>query len=79
MTQPVIISVEGTQKFIGCEKQTVCVVTDGTMRFEGDTIFLSYEESEVTGMEGTTTTFEVRGGRVSLTRAGKVNSQMVFE
>ena len=79
MTQPVIISVEGTQKFIGCEKQTVCVVTDGTMRFEGDTIFLSYEESEVTGMEGTTTTFEVKDNHVVLQRSGAVESRMVFE
>ena len=30
-------------------------------------------------MEGTTTTFELRGPRVLLTRSGKVNSQMVFE
>ena len=40
---------------------------------------LSYEETSLTGMEGTTTTFEVCGPRVILTRSGTVNSQMVFE
>ena len=40
---------------------------------------LSYEESALTGMEGTTTTFEVRGPQVILTRSGGVNSQMIFE
>ena len=30
-------------------------------------------------MEGTTTTFEVKGPRVTLIRSGAVNSQMVFE
>ena len=40
---------------------------------------LSYEETELTGMEGTTTTFEVKGPQVILTRTGTVNSQMVFE
>ena len=40
---------------------------------------LSYEESELTGMEGTTTIFEVKGPRVTLIRSGAVNSQMVFE
>ena len=79
MTQSVIISVEGTQRFIGEESQTVQVVTEGTMKREGDTVYLSYEESEVTGMEGTTTTFELSGPRVTLTRSGAVNSQMVFE
>ena len=49
MTQSVIISVEGTQRFIGEESQTVQVVTEGTMKREGDTVYLSYEESEVTG------------------------------
>jgi len=79
MLEPVIISVEGTQKFIGEEKQTVRVVTDGTMKREGDTVYLSYEESEMTGMEGTTTTFEVKKDHVVLTRTGSVQSRMVFE
>lgn len=79
MLEPVIISVEGTQKFIGEEKQTICVVTDGTMKREGDTVYLSYEESEMTGMEGTTTTFEVQKDHVVLTRTGAVESRMVFE
>ena len=34
---------------------------------------------ELTGMEGTTTTFEVKGSRVTLTRTGSLHSQMVFE
>ena len=79
MTQSVIISVEGTQRFIGEESQTVQVVTEGTMKREGDTVYLSYEESEVTGMEGTTTTFTVTDQRVELERTGAVQSKMVFE
>ena len=79
MTQPVIISVEGTQRFIGEEKQTVQIVTEGLMKTVGDTVYLSYEESEVTGMEGTTTTFAVKKDHVTLTRTGTVESEMVFE
>lgn len=79
MTQPVIISVEGTQRFIGEEKQTVQIVTEGVMKTVGDTVYLSYEESEVTGMEGTTTTFAVEKDHVTLTRTGTVESEMVFE
>ena len=79
MTHPVIISVEGTQRFVGEESQTVQVVTEGTMKTEGDTVYLSYEESEVTGMEGTTTTFAVKGERVELVRTGAVQSKMGLE
>lgn len=79
MTESVVISVEGTQRFIGEEKQTVQIVTDGTMRRDGDTVYLSYEESEVTGMEGTVTTFAVNKDHVILTRTGAVESRMVFE
>lgn len=79
MIEPVIISVEGTQRFIGEEKQTVQIVTEGVMKTVGDTVYLSYEESEVTGMEGTTTTFAVKKDHVTLTRRGTVESEMVFE
>ncbi len=80
MEEPVVISVEGTQKFVGEEKQTVQIVTDGVMKREGDVVYLSYEESEMTGMEGTTmTTFAVGTDNVVLTRTGAVQSQMVFE
>ena len=79
MTEAVVISVERTQKFLGEEAQTVRIVTDGTMKTEGDTVYLSYEESEMTGMEGTTTTFAVGKDHVVLTRTGAVESRMVFE
>jgi uncharacterized beta-barrel protein YwiB (DUF1934 family) len=40
---------------------------------------ISYEESELTGLAGVTTTFRVEPGKVTLTRTGALNSQMVFE
>jgi len=79
MTDPVIISVEGTQRFLGEDAQTIQIVTEGTMKREGDAVYLSYEESEVTGMEGTTTTIFVKPERVELIRTGAVQSKMVFE
>jgi uncharacterized beta-barrel protein YwiB (DUF1934 family) len=79
MEESVVISVEGTQKIAGEETQTVQIVTDGKMRREGETVYLSYEESEMTGMEGTTTTFAVGKDNVVLTRTGAIQSQMVFE
>ena len=40
---------------------------------------VSYEETELTGLEGTTTVLRMEGPRVTLLRQGTVNSQMVFE
>ena len=76
---PVLLKVRGEQYFDNVDPDATELMTEGTMVLTEDGMILSYEETELTGMEGTTTSFEVNGPRVTLTRAGKVNSQMVFE
>ena len=76
---PVLLSIRGEQYFDGIDPDETELMTEGTMVLTENGMVLSYEESELTGMEGTTTTFEVCGPRVTLTRSGAVNSQMVFE
>ena len=76
---PVLLSIRGEQYFDDIDPDATELMTDGTLEATEDGLVLSYEESELTGMEGTTTTFEVCGPRVTLTRSGAVNSQMVFE
>ena len=76
---PVLLSIRGEQYFDGIDPDETELMTEGTMALTEDGMVLSYEESELTGMEGTTTTFEVKGPRVTLIRSGAVNSQMVFE
>ena len=76
---PVILTVRGEQYYDGVDPDTTELMTEGTLQMTEEGLKFWYEESELTGMEGTTTTFELRGQRVTLTRAGKVNSQMVFE
>ena len=76
---PVMLSIRGEQYFDGIDPDATELMTEGSMVLTGDGMVLTYEESQLTGMEGTTTTFEVKGPRVILTRSGTVNSQMVFE
>ena len=76
---PVILTVRGEQYYDGVDPDATELMTEGTLEVTEEGLKFWYEESELTGMEGTTTTFELRGQRVTLTRAGKVNSQMVFE
>ena len=76
---PVMLSIRGEQYFDDVDPDTTELMTEGTMNVRDGQIRLSYKESELTGMEGTTTTFIVEGERVTLLRTGAVNSQMIFE
>lgn len=73
-----LLTIDGTQHFYGEEPETTKLVTDGTLRKENDILFLSYAESELTGMRGTMTTFRIEKDRVTLTRTGTVESVMTF-
>ena len=80
MEQNVIISIQGKQSFPESEPEIIELVTEGKLEDRGEEgIVLSYQESEVTGLEGTLTTIQVEPRRVTLMRMGSVNSQMVFE
>ena len=80
MDKSVIISIKGTQTYEDAEPETIELVTEGRLMDCGDEGYtFSYQESELTGLEGTLTTFEIGPGRVILRRSGSVNSQMVFE
>lgn len=76
---PVLLTIRGEQYYDGLDPDATELLTDASMRVTPEGLLFSYEESALTGMEGTTTTFEVRGPRVILTRSGAVSSQMVFE
>ena len=76
----VIISIRGMQSYEDAENETIELVTEGRLEEDGsDGYTLSYQESELTGLEGTLTTFQIEKDRITLLRVGEVNSQMVFE
>ena len=75
----VIISIRGQQAYQGADEESVELVTEGLLRPECGGYTLSYQESEVTGMAGTLTTFQIEKDCITLIRAGEVNSQMVFQ
>lgn len=76
---PVLLSIRGEQYFDGVDPDATELMTEGTLELSEEGLTLRYHESALTGMEGTVTTFAVKGPRVTLTRSGSVNSQMVFE
>ena len=79
MKKTVVLSIEGRQRYEDQEPEVIQLVTEGTMEFADGGWDISYEESALTGLEGVTTTFRVEPGKVTLTRKGALNSQMVFQ
>jgi len=79
MVQNVVLSVKGSQSYAGQEPDVIELVTTGTLEDTADGWKLCYEETELTGLAGVTTTFRVEPGKVTLTRKGPLNSTMVFQ
>jgi uncharacterized beta-barrel protein YwiB (DUF1934 family) len=76
----VIISITGVQHLSEGDADSIEFVTDGNYKYNGEQdITLSYKESELTGMEGTVTLFEVVPEGVVMSRTGNVNTRMFFE
>ena len=79
MKQDVVLRIRGRQSYDGQEPDVIELVTEGTMELRDGGWDISYEETELTGMAGVTTTFRVEPGKVILRRTGKLRSEMVFQ
>lgn len=79
MDKNVIISLKGTQTAEDHDMNVMELVTEGKYYRQDDAYYVTYDESEVTGMNGTTTTLKVVDDVVTLIRVGSVNSHFVFQ
>lgn len=78
MKKDVMISIKSIQDS-GGEPDVVEFMTDGSMFSRNGCFYISYKESELTGMEGTTTVLKLdETPALTLTRKGTVSSEMVF-
>lgn len=78
MKQAVVLSICGKQFYEQQDPEVVELVTEGTLERFSDGWEICYEESDLTGMDGVTTSFRVEKDQITLTRSGRLNSQMVF-
>ena len=79
MKKEVALSIQGRQTYEDQPPEIIELVTDGTMEFRDGGWDISYEETELTGLAGVTTTFRVEPDKVTLTRKGALYSQMIFQ
>ncbi|MBE7027461.1 MAG: DUF1934 domain-containing protein [Ruminococcaceae bacterium] len=79
MESNVWIKLRGSQEIEG-EEDSYELITEGTYKKENGKYIVSYEGSEITGYENTTTTLSVEKDNVSMLRTGALTpTQMIFE
>lgn len=80
MKKDVLIYVKGTQEYpVSSFENSIEFFTEGKFYKKGDSYFVTYKESELTGLEGTTTTFKIQPDLITLIRWGDVTSTFIFE
>lgn len=75
----VVLSLKGRQSYMDQDPDEIELVTEGILEQAADGWHLSYDESDLTGLAGVHTSFCIEDNKVTLTRTGKLNSQMVFQ
>ena len=75
---PVMLSIRGVQNYQDAEPDVIELTTEGTMEKQKEVWEITYEESNLTGLAGTTTAFRVGPRGVVLKRTGKLENQMIF-
>ncbi len=80
MTKDVLISFKGSQQDED-NKENFEFLTEGKFYKKGGHYYITYQESELTGMKGTTTTLKVDkdSGIVTMMRFGENNTHLIFE
>ena len=79
MIYKVLLSIQGRQAYRDQEPEIIQLTTEGQMECRDGGWDIRYEESDLTGLKGVTTTFRVEPDKIVLTRSGALNSEMVFQ
>jgi uncharacterized beta-barrel protein YwiB (DUF1934 family) len=76
MKKRAIISVTSKQQG---DNEEIQVVTPGTFYSKDDVFYAEYAETQISGMEGTTTTMKIKPNSFSLIREGSTSTEMEFD
>ncbi|KKM10954.1 hypothetical protein SY88_10865 [Clostridiales bacterium PH28_bin88] len=79
MKKDVLVRVKGVQTNDLGEKDTIELITPGQLFIRPDSYYILYNETEISGMEGTTTSLKVEPSRVTLNRMGTSTQKQTFE
>lgn len=80
MKKDVVINIRGIQYLEDSDNDIVELMTVGRFYRKNGDYYISYDETEATGFEGSRTTLRVEGDhRVTMLRSGQSRSQLIVE
>lgn len=74
----ICVHIKSTQTSMENGIDNIEFYTEGKFYEKGAAQYIAYKESEISGMEGTTSTIKIEPDSVTLTRIGTVSSKLVF-
>lgn len=77
MTKEVFLDIK-SEVFQNGEEDTIEFSTEGELYKKNNKTYISYKETEISGMEGTTTILIIDKGKLTINRYGTNKSKMVF-
>lgn len=78
----IMLKIIGKQVTSDYEEEQLEFVTEGKYYVKGDSVYLLYDESEFSGMEGCTTSLKITGDRIKMKRYGEsisLDTEIEFE
>lgn len=78
MEDNVILNIDGVQRDADGEENRIELFTVGRYYRRGGVHFVTYKETEVSGMEGAMTVLKIYPGRVALLRLGRFRQKQEF-
>lgn len=80
MKETRMIRVTGVQKDAKGIENKIELMTEGSCYEKKEHLYIVYEETEISGMEGATTTLKIEGeNKVSMRRFGSSDMQLIFQ
>jgi uncharacterized beta-barrel protein YwiB (DUF1934 family) len=79
MDKKILLTIEGSHKDENGENIKVQLITEGRLFQENGVYHIEYEESEISGIEGTTARISINDNAVSFERTGTSYSSLLFE
>ncbi len=74
-----ILEIKTNIESIDGEKNTIDFVTEASVYQKNHAIFMVYEETELSGMEGSKTMLKLKDKKVFMHRFGSVESKIIFD
>ncbi|MEL1133543.1 DUF1934 domain-containing protein [Desulfitobacterium sp. THU1] len=79
MADKVIIQVTSNQQYPEGQNDRMEFTTEGTSHHRAGAFYIIYRDTEITGMDGVTTSLKIESNRVTLNRMGAIDHKQVFE